>query len=274
MQTVTRPQAHRASSARSPTAWPLPAAGSTSRSSRGSTLRRPARWSWWRWSRRSASWTGPAWRPARARWRCELWKGRLPERDPAELVRELYAEENRGKPEPSGSQDMIGLIYPGREPPGLRLSPRGRRLPRRTSSRTTIPAIARWLEQVIHMVPVAPRPEGYNPLGVKNLDPPVDSAGWARRARTATTRSSRRDVAGPGRLDERVHGVLGGDPAAHGPASRRSPSTCRRFWAITSRRYPGAMYSGCGGGYLYVVSAEEVPGSLRIKVRTRAEINH
>src|SRR5271157_1794994 len=43
----------------------------------------------------------------------ELWPGGLPRRDPAALVRELYAEENRGKAEPSGSQDMIGLIYPG-----------------------------------------------------------------------------------------------------------------------------------------------------------------
>jgi len=29
-----------------------------------------------------------------------------------ELVRELYRAENDGKAEPSGSQDMIGLIYP------------------------------------------------------------------------------------------------------------------------------------------------------------------
>ncbi|HYW78815.1 MAG TPA: hypothetical protein VE890_04525, partial [Thermoguttaceae bacterium] len=42
-----------------------------------------------------------------------LWNGKLPDRDPGKLVRELYEEENRGKPEPSGSQDMIGLIYPG-----------------------------------------------------------------------------------------------------------------------------------------------------------------
>ena len=33
-------------------------------------------------------------------------------------------------------------------------------------------------------------------------------------------------------------------------------------------RYPGAMYSGCGGGYLYVVSEEPVPGGLRVTVRT------
>ena len=32
-------------------------------------------------------------------------------------------------------------------------------------------------------------------------------------------------------------------------------------------RYAGAMYSGCGGGYMIVVSADPVPGSLRIRVR-------
>ena len=33
-------------------------------------------------------------------------------------------------------------------------------------------------------------------------------------------------------------------------------------------RYPGAMYSGCGGGYLFVVSEEPVPGAFRVQVRT------
>jgi hypothetical protein len=32
-------------------------------------------------------------------------------------------------------------------------------------------------------------------------------------------------------------------------------------------RHRGAMYSGCGGGYLYVVSEEPVPGSISISVR-------
>ena len=35
-------------------------------------------------------------------------------------------------------------------------------------------------------------------------------------------------------------------------------------------RYPGAMYSGCGGGYLYVVSSEPVPGSFQVKIRLAA----
>src|ERR1700693_5622831 len=36
-----------------------------------------------------------------------LWNGRLPHRPLQDLVRELYYAENRGKAEPSGSQDMI-----------------------------------------------------------------------------------------------------------------------------------------------------------------------
>src|SRR5256885_15891643 len=37
----------------------------------------------------------------------KLWKGRLPHRPREALVQELYEAENKGKAEPSGSQDMI-----------------------------------------------------------------------------------------------------------------------------------------------------------------------
>src|ERR1044071_5706608 len=43
----------------------------------------------------------------------QLWQGKLPNRPREQLVRELYRAENKGKADPSGSQDMIGLIYPG-----------------------------------------------------------------------------------------------------------------------------------------------------------------
>ncbi len=32
-------------------------------------------------------------------------------------------------------------------------------------------------------------------------------------------------------------------------------------------RYAGAMTSGCGGGYFYVVSDEPVPGGFQVRVR-------
>ena len=42
-----------------------------------------------------------------------LWPDGLPQRPPADLVRELYAEENRGRSDLSGPQDMLGIVYPG-----------------------------------------------------------------------------------------------------------------------------------------------------------------
>ena len=33
--------------------------------------------------------------------------------------------------------------------------------------------------------------------------------------------------------------------------------------------YAGAMYSGCGGGYLYVVSEEIVPDAIKVKIRIK-----
>jgi hypothetical protein len=33
------------------------------------------------------------------------------------------------------------------------------------------------------------------------------------------------------------------------------------------KQYLGAMYSGCGGGYLIVVSEQSVPGAFKVNVR-------
>jgi hypothetical protein len=39
--------------------------------------------------------------------------------------------------------------------------------------------------------------------------------------------------------------------------------------AFYQANYPGAMYSGCGGGYLFVVPEEPVPGAFQITVRIK-----
>jgi len=194
----------------------------------------------------------------------QLWRGRLPDRDPAELVRELYAEENRGKSEPSGSQDMIGLIYPGVNRLDYDFAHEGGIFPRHIESNND-PVVARWLEQVIHFLPIAPRRDGYNPLGVKNLDP-----AWIQRL----------GATGQECFDAIV--------ARNAQALGASMNACMECWetilpqtvrhpAITTdlkgilayyqSRYCGAMYSGCGGGYLFVVSTEPVPGAFQINVR-------
>ena len=65
---------------------------------------------------------------------------------------------------------MIGLIYPGINRLDYDFAANGGVFPAHMESLNDA-RIARWLEQVIQVLPVAPRPEGYNPLGQKNLDP-------------------------------------------------------------------------------------------------------
>jgi hypothetical protein len=194
----------------------------------------------------------------------QLWQGKLPAAEPAELVRELYAEENRDKPEPSGSQDMIGLIYPGVNRLDYDFSHEGGLFPRQIESNND-PSIGRWLEQVIHMVPVAPRPDGYNPLGEQHLDP-----SWIRRL----GETGRRCYDAIVRQDTDALGASMNECMTCWetilPHTVRHPTLTVDLAELLSyyqRRYPGAMYSGCGGGYLYVVSEEEVPGSFGVKVR-------
>ena len=95
---------------------------------------------------------------------------RCPSAIPTQLVQELYEAENQGKAEPSGSQDMIGLVYPGVNRLDYDFTHKGGIFPRHIESNND-PQVAQWLGQVIHILPVNQRPEGYNPLETKNLDP-------------------------------------------------------------------------------------------------------
>ena len=147
-----------------------------------------------------------------------LWKGRLPKRPPGELVRELYEAENKGKAEPSGSQDMIGLIYPGINRLDYDFAVERRRVPLAHRIAATARTVARWLGRVLHLLPVEPRPEGYSPLGEKNLDPK-----WVARlgqsGRDCFEAIRRRDVAALGAVAQPEHEVLGDAAAARRPAS-------------------------------------------------------
>jgi hypothetical protein len=194
-----------------------------------------------------------------------LWKGRVPNRPPEELVRELYEAENRGKAEPSGSQDMIGLVYPGINRLDYDFAANGGVFPVRIESLTS-EGIARWLGRVLHLLPVEPRPEGYSPLGVKNLDPKwVARLGQAGRDCFDAIR--RMDIDGLGdslNLNMKCWETLLPQVVRHPLLKVDLMSLLRAY----QRRYPGAMYSGCGGGYLIVASEEPVPGALQVRIRT------
>jgi len=194
----------------------------------------------------------------------KLWNGRLPKRDRKELMRELYEAENRGKPQPSGSQDMAGLIYPGVSRLDYDYNYEGGYFPVHVESNND-PEVAHWLEGVIHLVPVAQRPEGYNPLGHKNLDPKwIQKLGeTGKQCFDAIVRKNCKALgASMNECMKCWEEIL--------PHTVRHPTVTVDLAGILrcyQARYAGAMYSGCGGGYLYVVSEQPVPGGIRVKVR-------
>jgi len=193
-----------------------------------------------------------------------IWDGALPDRPLPSLVRELYHAENHGKPEPSGSQDMIGLIYPGVSRLDYDAKVEDGYFPAHIESCCRVD-VAAWLEKVLHLIPVNQRPAGYNPIGYRNLDP--------------------RWIAGLGRSGADCYGAIV-DKDVHRLGS--AMNHCMMCWEAilphtvvhpsinidlkailgwAQANYPGAMYSGCGGGYLIVASTTPVAGAMSLKVR-------
>jgi hypothetical protein len=198
----------------------------------------------------------------------KLWDGKMPNRPRPELVRELYHAENHGKSEPSGSQDMIGLLYPGINRLDYDFAANGGVFPVHIESLNQ-PETARWLASVLHLLPVEPRPAGYAPLGEKRLEPD-----W---------------VAQLGLSGQRCFEAIGSQDVE---ALGESLNLCMRAWEALlphviehplievdlkgllrayQQRYPGAMFSGCGGGYLMVASNEPVPGAFEVDIRIADE---
>ena len=194
----------------------------------------------------------------------KLWKGKIPNRPLDQLVRELYAAENRGKSEPSGSQDMIGLVYPGVSRLDYDFKIQGGVFPAHIES-CNRPEVARWLEKILHLVPVGPRPEGYNPLGLKKLTPQWVSK-LGQSGRDCFDAICKMDAVALGasfNLNMTCWETLL-------PYVVRHPALTLDLKALLKayqQQYLGAMYSGCGGGYLIVVSHEPVPGAFQVNVR-------
>lgn len=215
---------------------------------------RPTHW----YMERSGMATGTR-RVARA-----LWGDAIPGGDPAAQVRTLYEAENRNLPDPSGSQDMVGLIYGGVSRLDYDARVGGGVFPAHIES-CRDREVARWLERVLHLLPVGPRPEGYHPLEEMNPDP-AWVARLGRTGRACYDAIRARDAAALGAsmnaCMECWERLL--------PGTIRHPTIRIDLKAILGHyqaRSLGAMFSGCGGGYLAIVSEDPVPGAARVSVR-------
>jgi cytidyltransferase-like protein len=188
----------------------------------------------------------------------ELWQTDLPGGDPEKLAKVLFTYENPpGTTEFSGSQDSIGIVFPGLN----RLDYRsGQYWPSKITS-VHQAGILRWLEQHLYLVTLGPRRPGFRVL--ENTRISVSGAkALARAARCCWDAARQREL------------------RSFGSAVRDSfeaqiamfPNMVDDEILATIEQYKdgalGWKLSGAGGGgYLILVSPRAIPGATRITVR-------
>ncbi len=121
--------------------------------------------------------------------------------------------------------------------------------------------ICLWLSKVLHLIPLEPRPVGYDPLKEKNLSPQII-----------------KELADGG--EECWESILHKNIEGLGKSLTKTFLTWEKMLPYTVPisvmtemkekylpKYFGATTSGSGGGYAVVVSDTEIEGSIKIKVR-------
>ena len=187
----------------------------------------------------------------------ELWGGKIPEGNQVRNAQLLFGAENPpGKEYISGSQDHLGLLVPGVS----RLDYDGKYWPSHIEN-THDKETCEWLSEVLHLIPLSPRPDGYDPLVEQNLN--VD---WVKELGEAGHKC--------------YEAIAAKDVKMLGQSMTETFYLWRKILPNTVPlqimdemerkfigKYPGAITSGCGGGYAIVASAEPIEGALKIKVR-------
>jgi cytidyltransferase-like protein len=187
----------------------------------------------------------------------ELWQTDLPGGDWAKLARVLFSYENPpGTKEFSGSQDALGIVLPGLN----RLDYNGEYWPARITS-VADEEILSWIENHLYLVTLGPRQSAYRVLD----DTRISSAGAKALSAAA---------------DGCWNAIAQKNAEQFGAHLRRSfeaqismfPRMVSDEIQETIRHYEktalGWKLSGAGGGgYLILVSEQNIPGSTKIKIR-------
>lgn len=191
----------------------------------------------------------------------KIWGDRYPDGDHEQNARMLFEKENPpGRKYISGSQDHIGLLYPGMN----RLYYNGSYWPEQIESNND-KKLCDWLSDVLWLVPLEPRPVGYDPLKIMHLEKLLI-----------------KELGGSGERCWRA--ILKMDIDGLGKAMKDTLLSWRKIlpltvpdWVINEMEtnyfpyYAGAITSGCGGGYVIVVSDKPVKNSIKIKIRYQSK---
>lgn len=190
----------------------------------------------------------------------EIWGYSLPDDDPEKLAKVLFSFENPpGKKEISGSQDSIGIVFPGLN----MMHYSGDYWPHKIES-CHDDDILSWIEEHLNFVPLNPRAQGYDVLAdtrinSKNAKALADAtiATWKAILQKNTQEFGQQFKASfeaqvamfPNMINEEVLNTI----------------------ELHRKNTLGWKLSGAGGGgYLVFISEEQIPGATKIKIRRKS----
>jgi len=187
----------------------------------------------------------------------DIWGNQYPNGDPIKNAKLLFGAENPpGSKYISGSQDHIGLLNPGIS----KLFYNGNYWPEQIDS-TVDKETCEWLSNVLHLIPLKPRPIGYNPIKKKNLTREVIKK-LGDAGEKCWKSIIRKDTTGLGESMTETFFAW----------KEMLPYTIPDYVDKEMRtyyfeKYLGAITSGSGGGYVVVASEKEIPDAVKIKIR-------
>lgn len=190
----------------------------------------------------------------------ELWNDHLPFEKPEKLAKTLFRYDNDpGTAEVSGSQDSIGIAMPGIN---RFYYDRGEYWPSHFDT-ITDHDIIRWLEERLFMVTLWPRPDGFDVLSDTHIN-----------GENVKSLTSAADMAWEGLINKDMDKFSEGFLNSFRSQVRMFPKMLTPEIERIITQYQGKArawkLSGAGGGgYLILVSEEEIPNSFRIKIRLR-----
>jgi galactokinase/mevalonate kinase-like predicted kinase len=187
----------------------------------------------------------------------ELWRTALPQGNKEQVAKVLFSYENPpGTKEVAGSQDAIGIVYPGLN----KLEYNGAYWPYAIES-VEDEEILIWLERRLHLVPLGPRAPEFSVL-----------------ADTRVAREGARALAEAAEACWQAIQAL--DSAAFGRAFTASfdaqvamfPNMANQgihdlIHAYRDHAYGWKLSGAGGGGYLILVADRFVPDSIQVKIR-------
>ena len=190
----------------------------------------------------------------------ELWNYQLPMENPEKLAKILFRYDNDpGTKDVSGSQDSIGITMPGIN---RFFYEKGEYWPLRFETITDLSIIS-WLEERLYMVTLWPRPSDFVVLENTNIT--------TENVKNLTTAA---EMAWDGLINKDIKTFSSGFSASIDAQVTMFPkmNNNKISQAIGEYRKKALTWklSGAGGGgYLILISEEEIPNAIRIKIRVK-----